>query len=154
VLGKKQYPKIVFIVCFGYIALSIQCFFLHSNEPCESYLYEVLTVQNYSVDTIFVSYSAKDSGFVVLPDHTLRVKPETFANDTIETILSSYSAENSFSGGPLGGPIVLDRTRIVVTVSNNNTLTHRNVFPYDTAANWVEYHCDEEYYHYDTLVVK
>jgi hypothetical protein len=154
VLSKKQYPKIVFIVCFGYIALSIQCFFLQSNEPCKSYLYEVLTVQNYSVDTIFVSYSANDSGNVVLPDDTLRLKPQTVANDTIEAILSSYAAENTLSGEPVDAPSQLKRTRIVVTVSKNNTLTHRNVFPYDTAANWLGYHCDEKYYHFDTIVVQ
>jgi hypothetical protein len=152
VLSKKQYPKIVFLVCFGYIALSIQCIPGHSNRVCDCYLYEILFVQNQSVDTIIVSYSADDSGFVVLPADTLHVKPGSVADDTIELKLTSHLDETFTLSG--NSQYKVKMTRIDVAVWKNDSLTHRNINPFDTAADWVEYHCDEKYYHYDTLIVQ
>jgi hypothetical protein len=33
-------------------------------------------------------------------------------------------------------------------------VSQRYVVPFDTTQETVVYHCDEKYYHYDTLVVK
>jgi hypothetical protein len=142
----------MFSILVFFTAINFQCIIPgHSNRVCDCYLYEVLTIQNLSDLEVLVTYSAQDGGWVIVPEDTFHIDPGVGKNDTIELKLNSHLNETFTLWGK--SATHKDEVRIGVVIDKSDTLSKRNVVPFDTTQETVIYQCDEKYYHYDTITV-